>query len=233
MKSRSRIVFGAALALTLALPVLGRADGKDGKDNDRAAKEWTVNFGQPQPQTPVPPGPNNNVPPTAGAAVTHFLAPNDLTIVKGDSVNFIVNGDAVDLCNGTTNDNNEANNPSEATQIANRKARFDVCNGNVATGQTISGVAVVGTQNLEYMITDGKNNLIIDTGANVVIPATTGPPPTPAIIVVDNPRVDDTTHTHRLLGTSGSSTAGDTTGLAAIRNNRAGAFLTGSAAPAT
>src|SRR5882672_898748 len=92
MKSRSRIVFGAALALTLALPVLGRADGKDGKDNDRAAKEWTVNFGQPQPQTPVPPGPNNNVPPTAGAAVTHFLAPNDLTIVKGDSVNFIVNG---------------------------------------------------------------------------------------------------------------------------------------------
>ncbi|HYS27765.1 MAG TPA: hypothetical protein VEP46_19290, partial [Vicinamibacterales bacterium] len=91
MKSRSRIVFGAALALTLALPVLGRADGKDGKDNDRPAKEWTVNFGQPTPQTPdaatTPPAP-----PSAGAAVTHFLDPNDLTIVKGDSVNFIVNG---------------------------------------------------------------------------------------------------------------------------------------------
>src|SRR5882672_3212261 len=82
MKSRSRIVFGAALALTLALPVLGRADGKDGKDNDRPAKEWTVNFGQPQPQAAAP------VPVQA----THFLTPNDLTIVKGDSVTFVVNG---------------------------------------------------------------------------------------------------------------------------------------------
>src|SRR6267378_716388 len=74
MKNRSWFAFGAALALTLALPVLGRADGKDGKDKDRAAKEWTVNFGQAQPQTPdaatVPPAA-----PSAGAAVTHFLDP--------------------------------------------------------------------------------------------------------------------------------------------------------------
>ena len=235
MKSRSWLVFGAALALTLALPVLGRADGKD---KDRPAKEWTVNFGQPQPQTP------DAAP--VGAAVTHFLAPNDLTIVKGDSVNFIVNGGghgiaihpvakkttradiAEDLCNGTNNDNNEANNPSEATQIANRRARAAVCNGTVVTTVVINGVPtpVTGTQNLDYMITDAKDNLIIDTGFNVVIPAT---PP----VVLANPRVDDTTHTHRLLGTSGRSSAGDTTGLAAIRDNPAGAFLTGSAAPTT
>src|SRR2546422_8600951 len=83
MKSRSWFVFGTALALTLALPLLGRAD-----DKDRPAKEWTVNFGQPQPQTPDP------APPTGAnaAQVTHFLVPNDLTIVKGDSVTFVVNG---------------------------------------------------------------------------------------------------------------------------------------------
>jgi plastocyanin len=225
MKSRSRIIFGAALALTLSLPVLGRADGKDGKDNDRAAKEWTVNFGQPQPQTP------DAAP--VGAAVTHFLDPNDLTIVKGDSVNFIVNGGghgiaihpvskkttradiAEDLCDGNNNEANDANNPA-----ANRRARAAVCNGAVVTTATINGTptAVTGTQNLEYMITDGKDNLIIDSGFNV--PAAGA----------NNPRLDDTEHTHRLLGTSGRSGAGDTTAPGA---NPAGAFLTGTAPPAT
>ena len=226
MKSRSWFVFGGALALTLALPLMGHAD-----DKDRPSKTWTVNFGQPQPQTPDPA--------PVGAAVTHFLTPNDLTIVKGDSVNFVVNGGghgiaihpvakkttradiAEDLCDGTNNDNNEANNPSDATAINNRRARNAVCNGAVVTGQTVGGVAVIGTQNLEYMITDGKDNLIIDTGFNVPAGG------------ANNPRVDDTEHTHRLLGTSGRSAAGDTTGLAAIRDNPAGAFLTGTAAPAT
>jgi hypothetical protein len=93
----------------------------------------------------------------------------------------------------------------------------------VTTPAVINGVPVivVGTQNLDYMITDGKDNLIIEPGFNV--PAAGA----------NNPRLDDTEHTHRLLGTSGRSTAGDTTGLAAIRDNPAGAFLTGSAAPAT
>src|ERR1700752_2870515 len=224
MKSRSWIVFGAALALTVALPVIGH--GTDGKDNDRHAKEWTVNFGQAQPQTP------DAAP--VGAAVTHFLDPNDLTIVKGDSVNFIVNGGghgiaihpvakrttradiAEDLCDGN---NNEANDSTNAA--ANRRARFAFCNGTVVTTVAINGTPtpVTGTQNLDYMITDAKDNLIIDTGFNVVIPAT---PP----VVIANPRVADTTHTHRLLGTSGRSSAGDTTGLAAIRDNPAGAFLT-------
>lgn len=228
MKSRSWIVFGAALALTVALPVIGH--GKDGKDNDRPAKEWTVHFGQPQPQTP------DAAP--VGAAVTHFLAPNDLTIVKGDSVNFVVNGGghgiaihpvskkttradiAEDLCDGNNNETDDANNAA-----ANRRARAAVCNGTVVTPVTINGtlVNVTGTQNLDYMITDAKDNLIIDSGFNVTIPAT---PP----VVLANPRLDDTTHTHRLLGTSGRSPAGDTTGPAA---NPAGAFLTGSAAPAT
>ena len=222
MKSRSWIVFGAVLALTMALPVIGH-----GKDNDRAAKEWTVNFGQPQPQTPDPA--------PVGAAVTHFLDPNDLTIVKGDSVNFIVNGGghgiaihpvskktsradiAEDLCDGN---NNEANDSDPVQRAANRRTRAAVCNGAVVTTATINGTptVVTGTQNLEYMITDGKDNLIIDTGFNV---PTAGQ---------NHPRVDDTTHTHRLLGTSGSSSPGDTTGVAVVRDNPAGAFLTGTTA---
>ena len=232
MKSRSWLVFGAALALTLALPMMGRAD-----DNNRPAKEWTVHFGQPQPQTPdaatTPPAP-----PSAGAAVTHFLVPNDLTIVKGDSVTFVVNGGghgiaihpvarkttradiAEDLCGGTTNDNNEADNPTAQTQIENRRARFAAgCNGaKVTPGVVINGtpIDVTGTQNLEYMITDGKDNLIIDSGFNA----------DGAL----NPRLDDTTHTHRLLGTSGRSPAGDTT---VPGQNPAGAFLTGSNPPVT
>ena len=227
MKSRSSIVFGAALALTLALPVIGH-----GKDNDRPAKEWTVHFGQPQPQTPDPA--------PVGAAVTHFLAPNDLTIVKGDSVNFVVNGGghgiaihpvskkttradiAEDLCDGNNNEKDETN-PDNQQAIADRRARAAVCNGTVVTTVVINGTPtpVTGTQNLDYMITDAKDNLIIDTGFNVTIPAT---PP----VVIANPRVDDTTHTHRLLGTSGRAPAGDTTAPAA---NPAGAFLTGTAPP--
>src|SRR5262245_41898219 len=217
MKNQSWSVFGAALVLTLALPLMGRAEPQN---------NWTVHFGQPQPQTPDPA--------PVAAAVTHFLDPNDLTIVKGDSVTFVVNGGghgiaihpvagkttradiAEDLCDGT---NNESNNP-----IVDRRARAAICNGTVVTPTVIDGIPVnvTGTQNLEYLITDGKDKLIIDTGFNV---NSTIPP-----IVISNPRVDDTEHTHRLLGTSGRSPAGDTTGPAA---NPAGAFLTGTAPPAT
>jgi hypothetical protein len=221
MKSRAWFMFGAALALTLALPALGGADDKD----KRPAKEWLVYFGQPQPQTPDPA--------PVGAAVTHFLSPNDLTIVKGDSVNFVVNGGghgiaihpvskkttradiAEDLCDGNNNEKDETN-PDNQQAIADRRARAAVCNGAVVTGQTAGGVPVTGTQNLDYMITDAKDNLIIHTGFNAGTEV--------------NPRVDDTTHTHRLLGTSGRAPAADTTAPAA---NPAGAFLAGSAPPAT
>src|SRR5262249_31000610 len=67
--------------------------------------------------------------------------------------------------------------------------------------------------------------LVIDSGFNVTIP---GPP----AIVFDNPRLDDPDHSVRLLATSGAS-PGDTASPAAIADNRAGAFLTGTANPAT
>jgi hypothetical protein len=209
MNNRSRIVVGGALALSLAIPMIGRAD-----DKDKPSKDWLVHFGQAQPQTPDPA--------PVGAAVTHFLMPNDITINKGDRVTFVVNGGghgiaihrvakkttrediAEDLCAGAT--------PENPDPIVDRRTRNAVCNGAIVTGVD----AIIGTQNLNYDITDAKDDLIIRTGQNT---ATT-----------PNPRVDDTEHSERLLATSGRSPASDTTGPAA---NPAGAFLAGSVAPAT
>ena len=61
-----------------------------GDDKDKhgakpvAVQDATVNFGQPQNQTPDPA--------PVGAAVAHFLMPNDVTIRKGGTVTFVVNG---------------------------------------------------------------------------------------------------------------------------------------------
>jgi hypothetical protein len=203
------ILVGAALAIAVSSSMMVRAD-----DKDQPSKDWTVHFGQPQPQTPDPA--------PVGAAVTHFLMPNDIKINKGDTVTFVVNGGghgiaihpvsknttrqdiAQDLCAGAT--------PENPDPIVDRRTRNAVCNGTIVTGVG----AIVGTQNLNYDITDGKGNLIIHTGVNS---------PT-----VANPRVDDPAHSERLLATSGRAPAGDTTGPAA---NPAGALLTGSAPPAT
>jgi hypothetical protein len=197
---RSRILLGTALALTLAIPTIGRADDKDKK----VSQNWLVYFGQPQPQdTP--------------AAVTHFLLPDDITIQKGDRVTFVVNGGghgiaihrvskkttrediAEDLCQGGAND-------------ADRLGRSAVCNGTIVTGVD----AIIGTQNLNYDITDGKGDLVIHTGINTA--------------TVPNPRVDDTENSERLLATSGRAPAADKSLPAA---NPAGAFLTGTAPTAT
>jgi plastocyanin len=237
MKHRGMIVVGTlALAMTVAMPVIGRAHDKDkGKDGDKdnavAVQDATVYFGQHQIQTPDPA--------PVGAAVTHFLFPEDVTIVRGGTVNFVVNGGghgiaihpvskkttrsdiAAGLCDGNNNETGAGN------EAADRRARAAVCNGTVVTPVVIGGIAVnvTGTNNLDYVITDAKGNVVIDPGFNVTIPTT---PP----IVLNNPRLDDPTSSARLLATSGAS-PGDTLNPTLIAANRAGAFLTGTAAPAT
>jgi len=217
----------AVLLVSAAVGTAIRASGKDGDDKVAAVQDATVHFGQHQPQTPDPA--------PVGAAVTHFLFPEEVTINKNGTVNFIVNGGghgiaihevakkttradiAEDLCDGNNNETGAGN------EITDRRARAAVCNGTVVTPVTINGIAVnvTGTQNLDVQITDGKGNLIIDPGFNVTIPTT---PPT----VLSNPRLDDPTSSPRLLATSGAS-PGDTLNPAAIAGNRAGAFLTGTA----
>ena len=215
MKSRrSSIVVGATLAFAVAFPTAGRADDKD-KEKKAALHDAVVHFGQPQPQTPDPA--------PVGAAVTHFLLPDDVTIRKGGTVTFVVNGGghgiaihpvsrkttrddiAADLCQGGAND-------------ADRRGRAAVCNGTVVTG--VGTPVIVGTQNLNYDITDAKDDLIIHTGENN---------PTSGDATKNNPRVDDTEHTHRLLATSGRVTGATT----APDNIAGGAFLTGSAVTPT
>src|SRR6266850_2352015 len=216
MKRRPLFLIGAAvLAVAVTFTITGRAHDKDGdKDKDKVAavQDATVNFGQPQNQTP------DAAP--VGAAVTHFLMPNDVTINKGGTVTFVVNGGghgiaihpvsknttrqdiAEDLCDGNNNETGAGH------EITDRRARFEKCNNTVptvppappattvvVTPAIIDGfpVLVTGTGNLDYTITDGKDNLIIHTGFNVNFAATAT---TPAI-VKNNPRVDDTEHTVR------------------------------------
>jgi hypothetical protein len=214
MRTRpSTIVFAAAVALTLAFLPVGKADDKD--EGTKAPLEAFVQFGE-----LVTP------PPAVGsleATLTHFLLPDDVTIRKGGTVNFIVNGGghgiaihrvnkkttrqdiAEDLCQGGANE-------------ADRAGRFLVCNGAIVTG------SIVGTQNLAYRITDAKDDVVIDAPPNVAN---------------DNPRLDDPASSDRLLATSGASracAAGEAPPVCdptAASANPAGAFLTGAVPPAT
>src|SRR5262245_64305652 len=144
---RSRIWFGTALALTLTLPVVGRADDQH-QDQDKHKDVLTdavVQFAQ-----LVTP------PPAAGSlagTLTHFLFPDDVTIRKGGTVTFVINNGghglaiypvskkttrediAEDLCQGPP-----------GTAEDDRAARFTVCGGPQA--------------NLNYDITDAKHHLI-------------------------------------------------------------------------
>ena len=205
---RTQIILVAVVA-ALAFPAAGSADDKD---KNKAAKDAFVQFGE-----LVTPAPAAG---SLAAARTHFLLPDDVTISKGGTVTFVVNGGghgiaihrvskkttrqdiAEDLCQGGTNE-------------ADRTGRFVVCNGTIVTGVG----TIVGTQNLAYQITDGKDELVIDVPRN---------------IANNNPRVDDPASSERLLATSGASRGcapGETAPACdptVHGNNPAGGFLTGS-----
>lgn len=196
MNRYTSFVLVAAIALVFSVSALAQKHG----GHEGSAQTVVVQFGQAQPQS-------------APAPVTHFLDPDEVTIEKGGTVTFVVNGGghaiaihrvskkttrediAEDLCQGGTDD-------------ADRLGRSLVCNGTIATG--IGTPAIIGTQNLNYEITDGDNHLVIRTGFN-----------NPAAGDADNnPRVDDTAHSQRLLSTSGRIGNSNTP-------NPAGAFLAG------
>src|SRR5262245_19639621 len=224
-----RIVTGfSVLVVACAVGISVRAQDR-GHDNDRhkvtAVHDATVQFAMPQPQPPgagIPGSPDN--------VSTHFLLPDDVTITKGGTVTFVVNGGghglaihevnkkttradiAADLCDG----NNHETGPGN--ESADRIARSAVCNGTVVTPVVINGttVNITGTNNLDYKITDAKGKVVIDSGFNLNVHP----------IVLINPRLDDPTYSPRLLATSGAS-PGDVNNPPAIAGNRAGAFLTG------
>ncbi len=197
MRGTSTIVVAAVAAL--AFTAVGKAD-----DKVPAVQDATVHFAMPQPQPPqagVPGSPDN--------ASTHFLLPDDVTITKGGTVTFVVNGGghgiaihevnkkttrqdiADDLCQG----------PAGADE-ADRRARNAVCNATIQNQVMVGGATILlnGTENLNYQITDAKDRLVAEPGFNINA-ANSGQ----TAVVVVNPRVDDTEHSSRLLATSGAS----------------------------
>jgi plastocyanin len=187
MNQKAILALAAACALAVAFPLTGAAKDKD-KDNDKddnvvAQHDAVVGFGQGQPQP--------------GGATTHFLDPDDVTIVQRGTVTFVVNGGghgvaiypvarkttraeiAADLCQGPP-----------GTAENDRAARATVCN------------AATGTANKAYQLTDAKEDVVVEVPANVG---------------GNNPRVDDQART--LLGTSGQ--------IPNSPARKDGAFLTG------
>ena len=145
MRGTSTIVVAAVAAL--AFTAVGKADdkGKD-KDKDKAVQNATVHFAMPQPQFPA-----SGTPGTPDNSASHFLLPDDVTIKKGGTVTFVVNGGghgiaihevnkkttrediAEDLCQGGANE-------------ADRRGRNAVCNGTIITpGVDVNGVSTTIT----------------------------------------------------------------------------------------
>jgi hypothetical protein len=181
MSPRLSTIAGAALALALAFPAIGRTNDRD--TNQKAVQDAIVQFGQPQPQsTPAP--------------VTHILLPDDVTIRKGGTATFVVNGGGHGIAIYPVSRN------TTRAGIAAQLCQGDATVCNATAMDPVTGI--VGSQNLNYRIVDGKGNLIIVTGTNVA----GGPAPQFA-------RVDDPTD--RLIATS--------TQLGSV----VGAFLTGTA----
>jgi plastocyanin len=229
MKSHRTSIIAAAVMAALAFPAVGRADdkGKDNKGKDdkvEAIQDATVHFAMPQPQPP-----QAGVPGTPDNSSTHFLLPDDVTIKKGGTVTFIVNGGGHGIAIHEVNKKTTRNDIAEdlcqgGANEADRRGRNAVCNATIVTPLVnVNGVStnITGTDNLNYTIDDAKRDVIV-TGFNLT--AANSAPPT----IIANPRVDDTAHSHRALATSGRS-PGDTANPPVIFNNPAGAFLTGTA----
>jgi hypothetical protein len=99
----------------------------------------TIDFGAPQPQPGAP-----------GSPLNHVVVPNEVAIEKGGTVTFNVNGGGHGIA---------------IYPVAKRTTRADIeedlCQGGSAV---CNGPA--GTANAQYLVTDSKGHLIINTGAN-------------------------------------------------------------------
>ena len=135
MKSgRTILVVAAALALTVALPTAG---GRD-MDQQSAPDNVLVEFGAPQPQGAI-------------AALTHVLAPEEVTIRKGGTVTFRVNGGGHGI----------AIYPVSA-DTTREDISDDLCVHDSTTGLCADPVFANG----DHSITDGKGHQVIVSGTN-------------------------------------------------------------------
>ena len=144
MNRRVILAIAAACSLAVAFPLRGTAKDKDNDDaNVVVQHDAVVQFGQTQPQP--------------GGATTHFLDPDDVTIVEGGTVTFVVNGGGhgvaiYKVAKKTTRDDiwpDLCNTPTATTE-EDRATRALFCNG------------AAGTANLKYQLTDRKGAIVVE-----------------------------------------------------------------------
>jgi hypothetical protein len=99
----------------------------------------TIDFGAPQPQPGAP-----------GSPVNHVVVPNEVAIEKGGTVTFNVNGGGHGIA---------------IYPVAKRTTRADIEEDLCQGGPTVCN-GPAGTANLQYLITDSKGHLIINSGVN-------------------------------------------------------------------
>jgi plastocyanin len=133
MNNLRSLSVGLVLAVTLAVPMAVSSD-----QNDGAPADVIVQFGQNQfPQSPAP--------------ANHFLDPNDVTINKGGTVTFEINGGGHGIAIYPVSSKTDREDIEE-----------DLCQPNPA----VCNPQLTTTSNLQYLVTDDKDDLIIDTGTN-------------------------------------------------------------------
>ena len=133
-------VLGVVLALGAAVQITGRAAGSSQESNhEQAVPDALVNFGSPQPQpTPV--------------QKANQLVPDEVTINKGGTVTFRVNGGGHGIAIYPVSKN------TTRDDITSQLCVHDAATGLCDTTKF--------SANGEHEIVDGKGNLIIDTGIN-------------------------------------------------------------------
>jgi plastocyanin len=134
MNNRRLVVMAATTCAVLVTVLIGASADQDLTDQP-AVPDAVVNFGSVPPQ-PAPPA-------------NHVLVPNEVTIFKGGTVTFIVNGGAHGIAVYPVSKNTTHAHTEE-----------DLCQGGPAV---CNGPA---TATLQYFIRDGDGNLVIDTGTN-------------------------------------------------------------------
>lgn len=125
MNNRRARIVGLIFVATVTLPMAVSADNVDG-----APADVIMQFGHTHPQP--------------GGAANNIVAPEEVTINKGGTVTFVVNGGFHGIAIYPV-----------SKQTVREDITEDLCQGCTLTAA-----------NNQYFVTDGKGDLIIDTGAN-------------------------------------------------------------------
>lgn len=129
MKIRRTIAMSAAV-LTLGLGVAQIAGADDDK-KPQAPHDATVQFGAPQPQTPP----------------VNVVTPDEVTITKGGTVTWIVNGGGHGI---------------SIYKVSNHTTRQDIAE-DLCLDPAVCNAASASQQ---YIITDHNGNIVLDSGTN-------------------------------------------------------------------